>query len=195
MNTTGSDGAILSLPYVVKTKVRDYRFWGKQIWKVVNPVNCFGLAAMGKYLRKYTDPTVHDVPVIANNREYALFKGVRKFRFADGGAFDFHGDRKRTVDGRKKTLANSNQRDARGFDEYTFALPRDFKGVVGRYKLDWFFIRPEGPPERKKDRQPPAFAPWFARTYQEVNEAPEERISDHCAIAVDLPLSRPQAAH
>ena len=189
MNTTGSDGAILSLPYILESKVKDYRFWGKQLWNVANPVNLFGTAALAKYVRKYTDPTVRDVPVFANNLEYHLFKDLRRYRFADGGAFDFRGDPTHTVDGRGKTLANSNQRDAKGF-AHTFALPRDYKGTVGRYKLDWFFIKPVGPPESKQAQQPRNFAPWFARTYQKVNEAPVERISDHAPMTIDLPLSQ-----
>jgi endonuclease/exonuclease/phosphatase family metal-dependent hydrolase len=186
MNTTGSDGAILSLPYILQSKVKDYRFWGQQIWNIANPVNLFGTAALARYSRKYTDPTVLDVPVFANNREHHLFKNVRNYRFADGGAFDFQGDSTRTVNGTAKTLANSNQRDGKGF-VYTFALPRDYKGTIGRYKLDWFFIKPAGPLSEPA-RQLRAFTPWFARTYQNVNAAPEERISDHAPMTVDLPL-------
>jgi endonuclease/exonuclease/phosphatase family metal-dependent hydrolase len=189
MNTTGSDGAILSLPYILQEKVKDYRTWGKQVFNVANPVNFFGVGSMAKNMRKYTDPTVHDVPMFGDNREYGLFKDLRKYRFADGGEFDFRGDPKQTVDGKGKTLSDSNQRDGKGF-AYTFAMPRDFGGAIGRFKLDWFFIKAAGQQEGSAAKHPGAFSPWFPRTYQQVNDAPPDRISDHAPITVDLPLSQ-----
>jgi hypothetical protein len=35
------------------------------------------------------------------------------------------------------------------------------------------------------------FAPQFARTLKEVNEAPDESLSDHFPITVDVPLTEP----
>jgi hypothetical protein len=35
------------------------------------------------------------------------------------------------------------------------------------------------------------FAPGFARTMDEMNEALNEPLSDHAAISVDLPLAQP----
>jgi endonuclease/exonuclease/phosphatase family metal-dependent hydrolase len=189
MNTTGSDGAILSLPYLLQSKAKDYRFWGQRIVSIVNPLNFYGAGSVVNYTRKYTDPTVHDIPLIANNREYKLFKHTRNFRFDDGGAFDFRGIAVRTVNGTGRTLADSNQRDGKGF-AYTFALPRDYGGTVGRYKLDWFFIKPPGPGQNEPTDQVRPFTPWFARTYQDVNQAPADRISDHAPMTVDLPLTK-----
>jgi endonuclease/exonuclease/phosphatase family metal-dependent hydrolase len=188
LNTSGSDGNILSLPYILEKKVTDYRFWGKQLVNFANPINFFGTTAAAKYYRNYTDPTVKDIPVFANNREHALFKSVRHFRFADNGAFDFGGQKNRSSNGSGKTLSNSNERDAKGF-VYTYALPRDFKGAVGRFKLDWFFIKPAGAEKTGNHDHPSVFSPYFGRTLRALNEGPEERVSDHSPLIVDLPLA------
>jgi hypothetical protein len=93
------------------------------------------------------------------------------------------GNREKTVNGRSGTLANSNQRARKGF-AYTFSLPRDYKGVAGRFKLDWFFMKPV-----QSSNTDELMAPEFARTMQSLNSGPSERISDHAPITVDLPLT------
>ena len=59
----------------------------------------------------------------------------------DRNAFDFRGEPEHNSHDKSGTLANSNQRARKGF-EPTFTLKRDFGGLVGRYKLDWFFVKP-----------------------------------------------------
>ena len=182
MNTTGSDGSILSAGYILKTKMRDPRFWAGQLVSYFNPINLYGMGTVARYIRGYGDPTRRDLPILANNREYTLFDTIRKYQFGDGTSFDFSGDKKLTVNGTSGTLANSNQRAAKGFT-YTFSLPRDFKGAVGRYRLDWFFIKPPaGAPDR-------VLRPEFPRTMQAMNQGLDPRLSDHAPITVDLPLA------
>jgi hypothetical protein len=50
---------------------------------------------------------------------------------------------------------------------------------VGRYKLDWLFIKPERTGQ---------MAPHFPATMNELNGLEGARISDHPPITVDLPL-------
>jgi endonuclease/exonuclease/phosphatase family metal-dependent hydrolase len=183
MNTSGSDGSILSVSYLLKQKLKGYHFWGRQLISFFNPIALFGADTVVRYYRKYQDPTVRNIPIIADNHEHGLFNRVRKFAFDDQGVFDFRGDRKKTPNGRAGTLANSNQRAAKGF-AFTFSLPRDFKGMVGRFKLDWFFIKPLQLPNEGE-----AMAPEFARTMQSLNQGPPDRVSDHAPITVDLPLT------
>jgi hypothetical protein len=68
----------------------------------------------------------------------------------------------------------------------TFALPRTM-GVVGRFRLDWIFVK-----AYLKDDRASAdsyrFAPHFARTMNEANQAFADPLSDHAAISVDLPI-------
>ena len=186
MNTTGTDGSILSFSYILKTKMRDPRFWGEQLINWFNPVNLYGLGMVARHFHAYQDPTRRDLPIIANNREYRFFDTLRKTRFGDGTHFDFSGTKKWTVNGTSGTLADSNQRAAKGF-AYTFSLPRDFKGAVGRYKLDWFFIKP--PADFLTDPENRFLRPEFPRTMQALNQGLDPRLSDHAPITVDLPLA------
>lgn len=187
MNTTGADGSLLSAAYLVKSKATDYRFWGREALMMATPIPSLrGL----RYYRRYNDPTVRDIPFLAENREAQLFRVLQSFEFADGGRFDFRGKRSRTVNNTRKRLADSNQRSKKGF-VYTFSLPRDFGGMVGRSRLDWFFIKPMYARGKRTD----VLSPYFPRTLVELNDAPAARVSDHSPITVDLPLSDPRKAN
>jgi hypothetical protein len=71
----------------------------------------------------------------------------------------------------------------------TFALKRDFGGLVGRYKLDWFLVKPFVP-EPRGPGMSYEFAPHFPVTMRDLNNAVPDGVSDHAPITVDLPLSR-----
>ncbi len=182
LNTTGSDASHLSVAYISRAKVKDYRFWAQQavMWGTPMPST---LAL--NYFKNYNDPTALDIPVLGNNKEAALFNNLQKFQFADGGRFDFRGEASRTIDGRGGRLSDSNQRARKGF-VYTFSLPRDFKGMIGRYRLDWIFVKPTYDDGRRTGM----FSPWYPRTLIDLNTSPKERISDHSPITVDLPINR-----
>jgi hypothetical protein len=82
-------------------------------------------------------------------------------------------------------LGNSNERGSKGFVT-TFALPRTL-GVVGKFRLDWVFVKAylkDDPKSADSYR----FAPHFARTMNEANQAFADPLSDHAAISVDLPI-------
>jgi len=95
------------------------------------------------------------------------------------------------VNGRSGTLGNSNERASKGFVT-TFSLPRTL-GAVGKFRLDWIFVKGylKDDPEAADSYR---FAPAFARTMNEANEAMSEPLSDHAAISVDLPITRPALA-
>jgi hypothetical protein len=124
-----------------------------------------------------------------DNRERPLFKTMEKFRFSDQRAFDFRGHRERTLPPRTGTLADSNQRAWKGFLP-TYAFNRDFGGFLGRFKLDWIFVKPfiDDPRRRGQSDQ---LAPYFPVTMRELNESVEQRVSDHAPMTVDLPLGEP----
>jgi endonuclease/exonuclease/phosphatase family metal-dependent hydrolase len=180
LNTTGADASHLSVAYIAKSKVKDYRFWLQQavMWGTPLP-STFAL----NYFKNFNDPSAMDIKVLGNNKEAALFNLLERFRFDDGGRFDFRGDPLRTLNGKGGRLSDSNQRARKGF-VYTFALPRSFKGLVGRYRLDWLFVKPAYDDRRLTD----ALAPWQPRTMIDLNAVPSEKISDHAPITVDLPV-------
>jgi hypothetical protein len=117
-----------------------------------------------------------------------MFSMLEDFRFRDGGAFDFRGNKNRTINGTENTLANSNQRDMKGFST-TYEFERAL-GIVGKMKLDWILVKAY----LKKPRDDGGsyrFAPQFARTMESVNYALDTRLSDHNPISVDLPFGKP----
>jgi hypothetical protein len=134
--------------------------------------------------RTQADPTVRSIPFVASNPEADFFDKLKDFRFADGNSFDFRGESKRSIGAKDGPLANSNERGDKGFIT-TFEVERTI-AFVGKFKLDWIFVKPLSLTEPySKD------APHIGRTLKLVNEAPKERISDHAPIMVDLPLAEP----
>jgi hypothetical protein len=187
MNTTGADGSVASIKSSVVKKLNDPSFWATKGVKYATGVG-FGMDIAGfafKTTRFQSDPTASGVPLLAPNREQGLFKELKKYRFDDQTQLDFRGDAELSVDGRQGILGNSNERGSKGFMT-TFSLPRTL-GVKGKYRLDWIFVK-----AYLKDDGGSVdsyrFAPHFARTMNEANDAFDDPLSDHAAISVDLPI-------
>jgi endonuclease/exonuclease/phosphatase family metal-dependent hydrolase len=190
MNTTGADGSVTSIKSAALKKLNSPTFWASQGVKYATGVG-FGmdLATFAFKTTKFQgDPTSSGVPLLAANPEQGFFKNLDKFRFEDGTQLDYRGDAGLSLNGRDGTLGNSNERASKGFVT-TFSLPRTL-GDKGKFKLDWVFVKAylkEDPKATDSYR----FAPGFARTMGDANEALDEPLSDHAAISVDLPLVRP----
>jgi hypothetical protein len=191
LNTTSKNSTPVSLRNEIMSRVTDYQFWIRQTVSYFHPLGIYKRAPSPlHYFHGYNDPTAFHLPILWANRERRLFAAVEKFRFADEGAFDFRGDPERTPIRRSRTLANTNARASKGFFP-TYAFSRDYAGLVGRFKLDWFLVKPfiQGP---RLKGQSYLFAPHFPETMRELNESVAERISDHPPMTVDLPLSEPK---
>ena len=192
MNTTGADGSVTSIKSAVLKKMNSPSFWATKGVKYATGVG-FGMDVAGlafKTTKFQSDPTASGVPLLAANPEQGLFKELNKFRFDDQTRLDFRGVAALSVLGRQGTLGDSNERGSKGFMT-TFALPRTL-GIVGRYRLDWVFVKAylkDDPASTDSYR----FAPQFARTMSEANEAFPDYLSDHAAISVDLPIARSAA--
>lgn len=190
LNTTSRDNTPTSIRNEIMTRVTDYKFWIGQAVSHFNPLGIFQYTLTPvRYFHGYNDPTAFHLPILWDNREQPLFKTLRKFRFADNHAFDFRGEPLRTLPPRSRTLADSNQRSGKGFVP-TYSFTRDYGGLVGRFKLDWFFVKPfiDNPLRKGQSYR---FAPHFPATMRELNESVEDRISDHPPMTVDLPLTEP----
>jgi hypothetical protein len=188
LNTTGSDNAPVSVSKVVTDRLKDPDKWALQAvkWSTGAPTILLMPVNM---MRNKNDPTGFDLPVLSRKKEAKLFDESGKFHFEDGHVFDFRGEDARSADGRGGTLSDSNERAGKGF-RYTFALAKTYGGLVGEYKLDWFFIKGLGTDPRKPGGKY-QFAPHFARTLVELNNAPEDSLSDHFPMVVDIPLAEP----
>jgi len=187
-NTSGSDSSPTSVSKVVTNRLKDPDKWATSAIKWSTGAPTFLLMPMNM-MRNKNDPTGFDVPFVSRKKEAKLFGDLNDFHFEDGNTFDFRGEAARSAESRGGTLSDSNQRATKGF-RYTFALARTYGGLVGEYKLDWIFVKGYAT-DSSKPGGSYKFAPHFARTLQEVNNAPDHSLSDHFPITVDIPLTEP----
>jgi len=191
MNTSGSDLTPTSLRREMIKRFGNPHYWVK---KGIQYALGFGvvedtLMSGVSFGRTMNDPTVRHIPYFSPNQSKKFFSTLEKFRFEDGGAFDFRGDKTRSTDEKSKTLANSNQRGGKGFVS-TYQVKRPIY-VVGKSKLDWIFIKPASLKNPRNEKESYQFAPHFGQTLTNINEVIEDRISDHRPLIVDLPLNEP----
>jgi len=187
-NTSGSDTSPTSVSKVIKNRLKDPDKWATSAIKWSTGAPTILLMPLNM-MRNKNDPTGFDVPLVSRKKEAKLFGDLNDFRFEDGHTFDFRGEVARSADSRGGTLSDSNQRATKGF-RYTFALAKTYGGLVGEYKLDWFFVKGYAT-DSSKPGGSYKFAPHFARTLQEVNNAPDDSLSDHFPITIDVPLNEP----
>jgi endonuclease/exonuclease/phosphatase family metal-dependent hydrolase len=192
MNTSTSDLTPTSFRRELTKRFGNPKFWIKQgisMMLGLGFLEDFALTAV-TFGRKHADPTVKSIPLVSPNPERKFFATLEDFRFADGGAFDFRGDGARSVGSKGKLLSGSNERGRMGFVT-TYQVKRPI-GFIGKYKLDWIFVKPGGLTNSTDLGQTFQFAPHFGQTLTEINEVVEDRISDHRPILVDLPLKEPR---
>lgn len=135
-------------------------------------------------IRRYSDPTVKNIPIIFPNMEKALFDTIRETKFADSKSFDFRGKKELSLNKKKGVLSDSNERRLKGFKP-TFAVKRSFG--IAKYKLDWIFVKPnfDNSFEKKDTYQ---LAPMYGKTLYELNYAQKDMLSDHAPVTLYIPL-------
>jgi endonuclease/exonuclease/phosphatase family metal-dependent hydrolase len=188
LNTSASDTSPTSVSKVITNRLKDPDKWATAAVKWSTGAPTILLMPMNM-MRNKNDPTGFDVPLVSRKKEAKLFGDLNDFHFEDGHTFDFRGEAARSADNRGGTLSDSNQRATKGF-RYTFALAKTYGGLVGEYKLDWFFVKGYAT-DSSKPGGSYKFAAHFARTLQEVNNAPDDSLSDHFPITIDVPLNEP----
>jgi len=191
MNTSTTDLTPTSVHRELTKRIGSKSFWLKQGINYATGIGFIQDFAIGGFgfVRTHADPTVRHIPFIAPNPGRKFFTTLKDFRFDDGGAFDFRGTPGRSIGGSSETFGNSNERNGKGFVT-TYQVNRPLK-VVGKYKLDWIFVKPAYLSDPTDDKEPYRFAPHFGRTLRALNESIEDRISDHRPLIVDLPLGEP----
>jgi endonuclease/exonuclease/phosphatase family metal-dependent hydrolase len=192
MNTSTEDLTPTSIRRELMKRYGNPRYWIKKTIQYAlgfGVVEDFAMAGL-TFGRKYADPTVKHIPFVSPNTDRKFFDRIEKFRFADGGAFDFRGEPERSTNGKSKKLANSNERGQKGFI-VTYRVKRPIY-IIGKYKLDWIFVKPAALKNPFNTNESYRFAPHFGRTLYAVNNVAEDRISDHHPMIVDLPLGEPR---
>jgi hypothetical protein len=197
VNTNTHNAAPITVTRALKQRFGSEKWWAEEgATRSIQYGTPFGWAYDLSFgligtVRKIDDPAAHSVPLLGENPEAKFFATLQRFRFEDGGVFDFRGVPERSSNGRAGKLANSNERGEKGFVP-TNELGRTY-GPAGQYKIDWIFVKPAG---NFETRPHPAkmsyrFAPHFGRTLKELNYSIPDRISDHSPITLDLPLNEP----
>ena len=145
--------------------------------------------AMSNITKNFQDPTATSIPVLAPNKIKGLFDLMKNFRSSQGYAFDFRGEKERSMSGKEGTLANSNERDFKGF-KTTFSVKRAL-GPIGKYRLDWVFVKSylKDPLDVMGSYR---FAPHYGETLEELNTSLQTPLSDHHPSVVDLPFQEPK---
>ena len=187
MNTTGTDARPTSLPRSVVQRLGSTDYWlanAAQLSHLALPYSA-GITALGGR-RGLKDPTATWLWRLWRNDEAPFFQALERFKFEDGGTFDFRGNAAVSHAGRRRTLANSNERAKRGFVP-TFELRRSFG--LAQMKLDWIFVKPPALSSPRDRSQPYTFAPHRGRTLRALNGAGAAQLSDHAPVVVDLPLT------
>ena len=190
LNTTGGDSTPTSIKKQIYQRLGSAEFWANRGVKYATGVGLLYDVVKGSWntYKNQDDPTARNIPLVGPNPEAEMFSLLEEFRFRDGFAFDFRGNEDRTINGTQGTLANSNQRDTKGFAT-TYEFERAI-GIVGKMKLDWILVKAYLTNPRD-DNGTYRFAPHFARTLASVNYALATRLSDHDPISVDLPFEEP----
>jgi endonuclease/exonuclease/phosphatase family metal-dependent hydrolase len=194
LNTLGHNGRPLTVKRAVFRYLLDYHFWLREAFFFFVPVPGIGEGfRVANYWKNWRDPTAINVPILLSNPERHIFDDVRSFRFQDGDSFDFAGDRRLSYRHRGGTLADSSQRAWKGFTP-TFSFRRTFGGLVGEYKIDWFFVKTALVAHPTAAGSTESLTAEFGRTLPLVNTALQPRISDHCPTTLEVPLvtSTPQ---
>lgn len=190
LNTMTEDATPTSVRREIKKRITDPEFLIKKAVMYTNPYSMIisPVLDVSTFARKYRDPTVKSIPVFFPNKERKLFVDVQKQKFADNNQFDFRGDKMFSPLGRYGNLSNSNERKRKGFKP-TFVFERTVG--VGKYKLDWLFVKGDG--QYLDDKKTPSYklSPVFGRTLFTLNHTFKDLLSDHAPITVDIPIDEP----
>ncbi len=176
LNTSTTETIPTSLKKEIVKRARDPHFIARAVATPFIPglpiASILAAVPISKLLQ-YKDPFFPSIPVIFPNHERKFYNYLKKFKFSDGNTFDLSGNKKRSSNGRRGLLANSNQRHWKGFKS-TFKLkePR----LIAYFKLDWFFVKPTGK----------HFMPFNGKTLKNLNYSLKGHISDHNPITVDI---------
>jgi hypothetical protein len=191
MNTSTHNAAPMSVTRALKQRFGSGKWWAEDAAPAaIANVTPFGWAyqisrRLIGFARGVDDPTVRSIPILGKNPEAAFFKSLETYRFTDGGAFDFRGEKAQTSNGRSGNLADSNERSEKGFIP-TSGLGRSF-GPIGKYKLDWIFVRPAILTDPHDKTQSYRFAPHFGthayRIERKHSRSYLRPLSHHCGSA------------
>lgn len=191
-NAAPTDISPTSLTRVLGRTAKDPTTWLSLGISYVSPHGLIINSTRGvsNVTKNLNDPFARNIKVVAPNKLKEMFDPIRDFHFSDGTTFDFRGNSNRSVNGKDGLLANSNERGTKGF-KTSFSVKRAL-GIVGKFRLDWLFVK-SGLLYGNEDKNAPyRLAPHFGETLEEFNTSLTEPLSDHHPSVVDIPFTEPQ---
>lgn len=191
-NAAPGDISPTSLKRVVSRTAKDPTTWLSLGISYVTPQGLLINTTRGasNITKNFNDPFAKSIKVIAPNNLKQMFDPIRGFNFEDGTTFDFRGNPNRSINGKDELLANSNQRGFKGF-KTSFRFKRPL-GLVGKFRLDWIFVKSGLLYSNRDNRWPYKLAPHFGETMEELNTYLKQPLSDHHPSVVDIPFEEPQ---
>jgi endonuclease/exonuclease/phosphatase family metal-dependent hydrolase len=191
-NAAGTDISPTSATRVASRLAKNPSTWVNAAITFLTPYGPINLARNTTNItRGLQNPLARHIPLVGPNPVYPMFHMIRSFRFDDGSSFDFRGDSERSINGKSQQLANSNQRDFKGF-KTTFQVRRPIAGILGKLRLDWCFVKSNYMDFPLDDEAPYKFAPHYGETLEELNMSLKEPLSDHHPSVVSLPFEEPK---
>jgi len=189
-NAAPDDLSATSVKRIVTRTIKDPTTWLSAAVTYLLPQALIINASrfVGNYTKNLQDPLAPDISVIFPNPLHDLFAMIQNYRFKDGGAFDFRGDPERSINGKGRALANSNERGFKGF-KTTWSVKQPIS-ILGKYRLDWVFVKSilKNPYDKSG---PYRLAPHFGETLEELNTSLKVPVSDHHPNVVDIPFHEP----
>ncbi len=194
-NSAPQDLSPTSVTRTVKRAAKDPTHWFSLAVNAVSPhaLSLNVSRVLSNITKNFQDPTARHIPVLAPNPVKGLFRIIEEFEFDDGAVFDFRGDSRHSLNGKEGTLANSNQRDQKGF-KTTFSVKRPIGPLIGKYRLDWAFVKSYLFNDPRDASGSYRFAPHFGETLEEMNTHLLTPLSDHHPNVIDLPFEESPAA-
>lgn len=187
-NAAPTDISPTSVTRVVKRTAKNPSAWlGVALNVAGSQLNAPRVAT--NIVKNFNDPFAADIKVIAPNPLKEMFTYIKEFRFKDGSVFDFRGNKERSIGEKNEILANSNQRGLKGFVT-TFSVKRALT-VIGKYRLDWAFVRPLHLIDPENNEASYKLSPHFGETLEEMNTSLIRQVSDHHPNLFNLPLNEP----
>ena len=94
-NTMCADGTPTSIKRELSKKLKDPEFIAKNLilYSMPYSIALNSIVSATNFARRYTDPTVANIPIVAPNPERGLFSEIKNADFADHHTFDFRGTR------------------------------------------------------------------------------------------------------
>jgi hypothetical protein len=207
-HTTGGDGRPVTVERFFLNRLGNWEWYVKEFLPKIVPVagTVFSVAEKINEFRTLQDPTGFNLPLLLPNPEKNFFNTIENMTFADGTHFDFRGDPNSTFNQKQNTLADSNQRDTKGFRASAYFGPTEsdlgpisgFAGLIRKFdimdhmKVDWIFAKGYSKSSRKAG--PQRMAPHFPEVYEELRNASKHLLSRHSPMTVILPLTEPTDA-